>query len=85
MKPAVIALAVRPVPRLMGLPGVVVSVFVPFPSSPVPFDPQHLTVLSSRMTHVWLWSAVIALAVRPVPRLMGLPGVVVEVFVPLPS
>jgi len=80
----VIAVAVRPVPRLMGLPGVLVLVFVPFPSWPSPLFPQHVTVLLSRIAQVCKAPAVIAVAVRPVPRLMGLLGVLVLVFVPSP-
>jgi hypothetical protein len=77
--------AARPVPKLMMLPGAFVFVFVPLPSCPYSLYPQHLTVELSRFAHVCPPPAVIAVAARPVPRLMGLPGAFVFVFVPLPS
>jgi hypothetical protein len=88
LSPVVMFVAVRPVPRLIGSLGEFVFVPnppVPFPSWPQKLFPQQVTVLLSRMAQVWLLSAVIAVAVRPVPRLMGAPGVVVSVLLPLPS
>ena len=57
----------------------------PLPSCPYSLFPQQLMVPLSRSAQVCRKPAVIAVAVRLVPRLMGAPGLSVSVVNPLPS
>ena len=74
--PAEMAVAVRPVPRLTtgmrAIDPVVlpISVSLSIPSWPYPFSPQHLTEALSSRAQVWYLPPAMALAVRPVPRLI---------------
>ena len=80
-------LAVRPIPRLTGVVGGLVSLVVfPVPNWPLLLFPQHLTVSSSRMVQVCEIPAEMCLAVRPTPRLTGVVGGLVNwVLFPVPS
>jgi hypothetical protein len=83
--PEAIAIAVRPVPRLLVRVGVFLSDVSPLPNLPPPPLPQHETSPLSRMAQVWYIPEDIATAVRPVPRLLVSVGEVCCDVPPLPN
>ena len=86
--PPVMAVAVRPVPRLIGDEGGLFK-FVwglpPSPSAPQLSLPQHLTEPSSSRAQTVLKAVAKETAVRPVPRVLMVVGVLVFENEPIPS
>jgi len=73
--PAVIAIALTPVPKLIGnnaspisFTSIPRSFVSPVPNRPFPPEPQHFTVALSSSAHVCKSPAEMATAVRPVPK-----------------
>ena len=85
--PPVIALAVRPEPKLMAVVGGASksAVLPPFPSRPSARSPQHLTEPSSRRAQAVLKAVASETAVRPVPKEPRVEGVLVFEVEPIPS
>ena len=83
--PEEIAIAVRPVPRLLVKVGVVLSDVPPLPSGPKFPRPQQDTEPLSRMAQVWEPPEERDTAVRPVPRLLVKVGEFCCELPPLPS
>ena len=77
--PPVMALAVRPVPRLIGDEGGLFksALVPPLPSCPYASSPQHLTEPSSSKAQTVLKAVASETAVRPEPRVLMVVGVLV--------
>ena len=85
--PPVMALAVRPVPKLIEDEGGLFKFVLepPLPNRPLPSEPQHLTEPSSSKAQTESKAVASETAVRPEPRVLMVVGVLVFTFEPIPS
>jgi hypothetical protein len=76
-------MALTPLLSPLTFTGILLSVYVPFPSWPSLFIPQHLTAPPLVTAQVWAYPA--AMALTPLLNPLTFTGVLLSVFVPFPS